>query len=259
MADGQGKLITVTNEPAGQVATLDLSKPDGLMAALLQSAPDSDPQKLDQLATIYERLQAGTARQTFARAMAQMQPKLPAVHKGGENTHLKSSYARLEDIQNAVRPLMAEHGFSVRWSSETRDGEIYVTCTVTHEDGHSERDTMPLPIVKQNGTNELQQRAIAMSYGKRYTLCNVLGIQLGGEDIDGATPLSGESLSDEQVKELRDMLAKLKREEETFLTFMASKGIVVASTLEAVPVESFSSMQATLAGLAMKVGNTNGQ
>lgn len=254
--------ITETHEaprPGVQSQTLDLSKPDGLMAALLQSAPNSDPQKLDQLATIYERLQAGTARQAFARAMAEMQPKLPAINKGGDNLHLKTKYARLEDIQSAIRPLMSEHGFSARWSSQTLDGEIHVTCTVTHADGHSESDTMPLPIVKQNGTNELQQRGIAMSYGKRYTLCNVLGIQLGGEDNDGTDPLSGDTLSPDQVKTIRDLLAIVSRDEDKFLAFMQSKGVIVATALEDVPVESFNAMQATLAGLAKKAGDANGQ
>lgn len=225
------------NEPVA-IHAPDLSKPDGLMAALLQSAPNSDPQKLDQLATIYERLQAGTARTAFARAMSQMQPKLPAVIKSGKNTHLSTLYAKLEDIQSAVRPLMAEHGFSVRWSSETIGNEIHVTCIVTHEEGHSESDTMPLPVIEQKGTNPLQQRGIAMSYGKRYTLCNVLGIQLGGEDNDGGKPMSGDTLTDDQMRTIREKLATLGRSEDTFLMWAGQQGIG-ATELDGIAIENF--------------------
>lgn len=190
MADTATELVEAPqNEVAVQGGqTFDLASPEGLMGALLSAAPGTDTDKLDALASIYERMEKGRAKQAFARAMAEMQPKLPAVGKGGQNKHLNSNYARLEDIQAAVRPLLSEHGFSYRWICETGQHEINVTCIVTHREGHSESDSLPLPIIDQKGTNRLQQHGVTVSYGKRYTLCNVLGIQLGGEDTDGELP-----------------------------------------------------------------------
>lgn len=189
MADTAEVIEVPQNEVAVQEGqTFDLASPEGLMGALLSAAPGTDTDKLDALAGIYERMEKGRAKQAFARAMAEMQPKLPAVGKGGQNKHLNSNYARLEDIQAAVRPLLSEHGFSYRWICETGEHEINVTCIVTHREGHSESDSLPLPVIDQKGTNRLQQHGVTVSYGKRYTLCNVLGVQLGGEDTDGELP-----------------------------------------------------------------------
>lgn len=238
----QAELVPVADQGEvavqGEGAALDLSRPEGLMAALLQASPNADTAKLDALAAIYERMQDSAAKQAYSRAMAMMQPKLPAVVKGGHNTHLKSTYSRLEDIQQAIRPLLSEHGFAYSWTSETRDGQIWVTCIVRHQEGHSESDTIPLPIVEQKGTNALQQRGIAMSYGKRYTLCNILGIQLGGEDNDGQTNLSGDTLTGHQVKAIRDKLETLGRGEDMFLQWAGQNGLG-ATELEAIAIENF--------------------
>ena len=259
MAEAELVKVEDKSEVAAQSesAALDLSRPEGLMAALLQASPNADTEKLDALAAIYERMQDSAAKQAYSRAMAAMQPKLPAVVKGGQNKHLGSNYSRLEDIQQAIRPLLSEHGFAYSWTSETRDGEIWVTCTVRHEQGHSESDTMPLPIVEQKGTNALQQRGIAMSYGKRYTLCNILGIQLGGEDNDGQVHLSGDTLSGQQVKTIRTKLEELGRTEDMFLQWAGQNGLG-ATELEAIAIESFDRLNGQLDHWLKVSGASNG-
>lgn len=216
--------------------------------------PSIDIERLRAVIEMETASQGREAEKAFNAAFAAMQPELPAVTKGGENKHLSSTYARLEDIQAAVKPMLAKHGFSVRWSSETIDGQIYVKCHLSHAAGHSIKDTLPLPVIEQKGTNALQQRGIAMSYGKRYTLCNVLGIQLGGEDNDGQVDLSGDVLTPDQVKTIRTLLAKMDRKEEAFLAYMGRNGVTVASELESVPIESFEKMQQVLAQWAKKIG-----
>lgn len=258
MADGNVALI---EEDAAPVVVNDDRASYGELTFAQRVAldPSIDVERLEKIIDMERNSERYAAEKAFARAMSQMQPKLPAVDKTGENLHLKSKYAKLEDIQSAVRPLLSEHGFAVRWTSETIDGKICVTCIITHKDGHSERDTLPLPVLTQNGTNALQQHGVTMTYGKRYTLCNVLGIQLGGEDSDGAPQLSGETLTEFQVTGLRDMLKKLDREEEGFLSFMSKRGVIVASALDDVPAESFNALQATLAGFAKKQGAENAE
>jgi hypothetical protein len=216
--------------------------------------PSIDIERLKAVIEMEEASQDRAAEKAFNAAFAAMQPELPAVTKSGENLHLKSSYSKLEDIQAAVRPILQKHGFSYRWSNETIDGQIHVTCHLAHEGGHSISDTLPLPVIEQKGTNALQQRGITMSYGKRYTFCNVTGIQLGGEYTDGATPLSGDTLKPDQVKTIQFLLKKLDRKEEAFLQWMGSTGVIVATELENVPVESFEEMQNALAQLAAKQG-----
>jgi len=208
--------------------------------------PSIDVARLEKIIQMERDSDRYKAEQAFSRAMAEMQPKLPAVDRSGDNTHLKSKYAKLEDIQSAVRPLLAEHGFSVRWTSETIDGKIHVTCIVTHKDGHSERDTLPLPVMTDNkGVNILQQHGITMSYGKRYTLCNVLGIQVGGEDSDGVMKLTGDGMTPQQVEHLNKLLAELGGTEEVFLQWAATRGFE-ADKIEALPFEAYDLCQRQL-------------
>lgn len=241
--------VTSPQTPATQFDTEGLT-----FAQRVALDPSIDIERLKAVIEMETASQDREAEKAFNAAFAAMQPELPAVTKGGENKHLSSTYARLEDIQAAVKPMLAKHGFSVRWSSETIDGQIYVTCHLSHAAGHSIKDTLPLPVIEQKGTNALQQRGIAMSYGKRYTLCNVLGIQLGGEDNDGQVDLSGDVLTPDQVKTIRELLKKMDRKEEAFLAYMGRNGVTVASELESVPVESFEKMQQVLAQWAQKMG-----
>jgi len=192
-------------------------------------------------------------RREYEAAFAEMQPKLPAVAKAGEG-HQNARYAKLEDIQAAVRPVLGEHGFSVRFKVEDLESAIAVSCILSHRNGHSDADTIRLPLDTSGSKNNVQARGSTVAYGKRYTLCNILGIQTGGEDNDGQTELSGDVLTPDNVKTIRTLLTKLDRKEEAFLTYMGKNGVTVASELENVPVESFGKMQETLAQWAQKLG-----
>jgi len=201
--------------------------------------PTIDVNRLEKIIAMERDSDRYKAEQEYSRAMAAMQPKLPAVEKTGQNLHLKSSYAKLEDIQAAVRPLLSEYGFSVRWTTETIDGNIHVTCICTHREGHSERDTLPLPVMTDaKGTNILQQHGVTVSYGKRYTLCNVLGIQLGGEDRDGIKELSGSVLTEQQVARITSLLKELGTDESVLLAWAGKKGFQ-ATEMANLPFESF--------------------
>lgn len=241
MADGNVAIIE--EETTLPVQRMDYDLEDLTFAQRVALDPTIDVERLEKIIEMERNSERYAAEKSFSLAMAEMQPKLPAVEKTGDNKHLKSKYAKLEDIQKAVKPLLAEHGFAVRWTSETIDARIHVTCIITHRDGHSERDTLPLPVLTQNGTNALQQHGVTMSYGKRYTLCNVLGIQLGGEDSDGElTPLTGKTLLPEQVAYVRDGMKTLGQNDDAILMWASQKGFG-ATELENVPIEAYPQMK----------------
>lgn len=208
---------------------------------------------IEQLRLMARDERAEESRREFEAAFAEMQPSLPAVSKDGEG-HQNAKYAKLEDVQAAARGVLAEHGFSVRFKVEDAENALCVTCILSHRNGHSDKDTIRLPLDTSGSKNAVQARGSTVAYGKRYTLCNILGIQTGGDDNDGGKSLSGETLTADQVKTLRHILKALDRKEEAFLRFMSSQNVVVASDLESVPVESFNPMRNTLAGFAQKQG-----
>lgn len=242
----EGNQITTVEKAEGAVA-VQYDVEHLTFAQRVALDPSIDVDRLEKIIQMERDSDRYKAEQAYSRAMAEMQPKLPAVEKTGQNLHLKSNYAKLEDIQSAIRPLLAEYGFSVRWTTETIDGKIHVTCICTHREGHSERDTLPLPVMTDaRGTNILQQHGVTVSYGKRYTLCNVLGIQLGGDDQDGIQALSGSTLSEQQVARIRAMLKEISGSEEVLVQWANKKGFQ-STELEGLPFESFDVIEKQLA------------
>lgn len=262
MADGQTELIPAdTSEVAVQGGSLPAQRMDYDLEALTFAQrvaldPSVDIERLSKIIEMENASQDREARKVFEAAFAKMQPDLPAVAKIGEG-HQSAKYARLEDIQAAVRPALKEHGFSTRFKVADHETGMSITCILSHACGHSDSDTILLPYETSGSKNNVQARGSTVAYGKRYTLCNILGIQTGGEDTDGGKPLSGEALTGEQVAEIRARLKELDRKEEVFLQFMASKGVTVASELSAVPIESFETMKLTLDGMVKKKAATN--
>jgi len=202
--------------------------------------PSIDIERLKAVIDMENAAQDREANKQFEAAFAAMQPDLPAVEKAGQGQN-NSEFAKLEAIQAAARSILQKHGFSYRFKQQDKDSAITLRCTLSHKSGGSDFDEMTLPYDVGGQKNAVQARGSTVSYGKRYTLCNVLGIQLGGEDIDGQIGRSGETLTADQVKQVRDALAKLGQDDETILTWAGQRGFG-ATELENVPAEAFETM-----------------
>jgi hypothetical protein len=202
--------------------------------------PSIDIERLKAVIEMENAAQDREANKQFEAAFAAMQPDLPAVEKAGQGQN-NSEFAKLEAIQAAARPILQKHGFSYRFKQQDKDGAITLRCTLSHMSGGSDFDEMTLPYDVGGQKNAVQARGSTVSYGKRYTLCNVLGIQLGGEDNDGQIGRSGETLTADQVKQVRDQLAKLGQKDDAILTWAGTRGFG-ATELENVPAEAFDTM-----------------
>lgn len=235
-----------------------------IMSLIERAARDDsvDIDKMERLFEMHERMTARQSMEGFHDALAKMQEELPEITKRGqtrdkEGNHMYS-YAKWEDINREIKPVLTKYGFGLSFRIEPDQSGIKITAILSRS-GHTE-ETSIIQSLDMGGAkmNPNQARGAATSYGKRYTagaLLNLISYEEG--DTDGVTPLSGESLSNDQVKLIRGMLASMNKKEETFLQFMSSKGVRIASDLESVPVESFTAMRDTLAGFAKKLGDAN--
>lgn len=157
------------------------------------SDPGTDADKMERLLAMYERITAQQARATFNASLAGLQPKLPVIdERGGIKNNsgvVQSTYARWEDINDAIRPLLAEHGFALSFrTGVAQDGKITVTGVLSHRDGHSEETTITLPHDSSGNKNAVQAVGSSTSYGKRYTAISLLNITSrapGDQDDDG--------------------------------------------------------------------------
>ncbi len=115
------------------------------MIARITSSPDFNAAKMDvveRLVALKERTDAQARENSYAAAMADLQAELPQIDKHGKiivQGSLRSTYARIEDIDAQVRPYLAKHGFSFSWNTEAAPtpGEIRYNGTVTHRAGYS--------------------------------------------------------------------------------------------------------------------------
>ena len=187
-----------------------------IMAVIDRAArdPSVDVGKMERLVELYERLSARQAKAAYTSALAAMQPTLPVIiERGGikdRGGNIQSTYALWEDINDAIKPILAEHGFALSFRTGRDDGQIIVTGVLSHRDGHSEETTMHLPVDTSGSKNAVQAVGSSTSYGKRYTAQALLNLTSRGEDDDGKAAGANGAISDEQVQTIFDLIKKTK-------------------------------------------------
>lgn len=171
--------------------------------------PNVDIDKLERLLEMQERVIARTARAAYYDALAELQPKLPVIaEKGGikdRNGNIQSTYALWEDVNEAIRPILAEHGFSLTFKVSRASDQISTIGILAHREGHSEQTELSLPTDTSGSKNAVQAVGSSTSYGKRYTAFALLNITSTGEDDDGNKAGRAEPIDNVRHKLLNDL------------------------------------------------------
>jgi hypothetical protein len=184
--------------------------------------PNVDITKMERLMEMHERMQANRAKAAYASALAEMQPRLPIIEENGKivvkdkvtkEVIQSTSYALWEDINEAIKPILAEHGFAITFRNGLApDGKVMVTAILSHREGHQEETTMVLPHDSTGSKNAVQAVGSSTQYGKRYTASALLNITSRGEDDDAQA--TGEPPIKEPVSAPAKSSASLKRKDE---------------------------------------------
>lgn len=218
-----------TIEPAGAaVEPAKLSPaPAGGESAILSIIeraardPNVDIDKMERLMAMQERAIAQRAQAAFAAAFADMQPELPSIAERGKG-HGTVTYALWEDINDAIKPVLAKHGFGLRFEVGRSCDRLTVTGVLMHRDGHSERTMMELPADTSGSKNAVQAVGSSTSYGKRYVASALLNLTSRlKEDRDDDARASGGPvcINDEQAEKLRTRLTENGGDIDRFLRF----------------------------------------
>lgn len=177
----------------------DVAAPQSETVALLNviermvKDPSVDVMKVEKLFDLQERIITRNAEAAYNQALATMQPLLPEVEQKGMNDHTHKSYAKWEDIHEAIAAILSQHGFALTFRTAEANNKVTVTAILRHRDGHKDETSLSLPADIGAGRNAVQAIGSSLSYGKRYTACAILNIRSRGEDDDGkaATKKSG--------------------------------------------------------------------
>lgn len=198
--------------------------------------PRCDLDKLERLIALQTVMEQKSALEAFNAAFAEMQCEMPSVEKRTENTHTKRMYADLDDINHAVRPVMAKFGFGVSFKVVTQDGGVRITGMLMHKAGHREETTMVLPLDTGAGRSAVQAFGSTTTYGKRYVMCALLNITSGDEnDNDGYPEKQDPLITPAQARQVQALLDKCsQRVHENFEKMYGDPGQIPKSAFDGV-------------------------
>jgi len=196
-----------------------------------------DADKLDKLLAMYERIMARNAEMAFNKDFAEMQSELPVIQENGEiviREVVQSRYAKFEDINDIVKPILKAHGFAITFKTKTVADGITVTAILMHKDGHREDTEMTLHADTSGNKNAVQGVGSSVSYAKRYGLIALLNITTRGEDDDGQAG-GAQLVSESQAADLQALIEETKANKANFLAYMSNKAKRKIEKLDQIP------------------------
>jgi ERF superfamily len=195
------KEVAVIAPPQSSVDTF-------ISQALAANAP---VETLERLFALHRDVQAERARAAFTNSLAEFQENCPIIKKtkkvmNKDGQTVRYVYAPIDAIVEQIKKPLAVAGFSYTFTVKNTEDLITATAKVTHKLGHFETSTFSIPVDKEGYMTAPQKIASALTFAKRYALCNALGISTGDEDTD-ATDVGKEP----DVKSLKSKVIFLLR------------------------------------------------
>lgn len=189
------------DEPANAVAIVEGERQsNNFLAAILAAAtdPNTDATKVETMANLAVKLQDRERETEFNRALVAAQLEMPVLTRDGiikipanreKNTpeRIQGRFAKWEDIDRVVRPILARHHLALRFEvGNVEQSAVTVRPILTHANGYTERgEAMKLPADGSGSKNATQAVGSSVAYGKRYSACAMLNIVTEGVDDDG--------------------------------------------------------------------------
>lgn len=207
---------TLLDEPqAGQMVALPAGESRSPLAMLAnQLERGVDPAKLGELIALVNGERARVAEADYAIAMNAAQSLMPCIVRDKVNPFLKTRYACLETVNSQVKPVAAQHGFSLSFGdSESPKGPDWtrVVCDVSHVGGHTRRYHLDCPLDgagMKGGANKSGMQAIGstLTYARRYLTLLIFNITVADEDLDGQAAESLDCITEADALEIEDLI-----------------------------------------------------
>ena len=119
--------------------------------------------------------------ETLSDALSAAQKEFTPAFKDGSNPHFKSKFSSINELTEATRPGLTNHGLAFTQYTDIRDG---VHVLVSELRFKHEKITSMSPIILDKPSDS-QQLGKAISYISRYVMRSMLGIIATDEDDDG--------------------------------------------------------------------------
>jgi hypothetical protein len=178
VSDPKHAIATVT---PGRVIEREHMSP--VVAAILAHG-NPDPAAMRELLAVQREWEAMEAKKSFARALVALKRDLPhvlardkRVDYGSGASRVRYQHVTLAVAVDAVIDHLNAHGFTHSWVPRTvSERLVEVTCTLTHQDGHTESTAISAPPDTKGNKGPAQAIASTITLLQRYTLLALLGI-----------------------------------------------------------------------------------
>lgn len=197
----------IVKHESGDIAVSDM------LSTIIKAVanPALDVVKMQALLDMHKQIVSDQRKIAFASAMSRLQAVLPQIGKFGQAKN--SKFAKLEDIDVVIRPLLANEGFSFSFDEESHtDKTVTFVAVLSHGAGHSEskRLTVPIDAAAKNREGHairpaIQDSGSTVSYARRYLIKMHLNIIEKNEDNNGDN-LS--AITTEEVRNIETLLGK---------------------------------------------------
>jgi len=168
---------------------------------------------IERLVALAEREADRNAAREFMDAMAAFQAECPPIRKTSEaeivtksGARFAYSYAELDEIARTIRPLLHKHGLMYAWDSALEQGGMRVTCSVAHVGGHRVSASFTAPLDPEARMSAPQRSAASLTYGRRQSLIQALGLTTTDPDTDAAR--ENEKITPDEVLVIEALLEK---------------------------------------------------
>lgn len=199
--------------------------PDRMLEIALEKGAGLE--QLEKLMELKERHDANEARKAYVAAMAAFKADPPEVVKDKAVAYSGTAYthASLAAVVDAVSQALSRHGLSHRWDVQ-QNGTITVTCTMTHQLGHSESVSMSGPADDSGRKNAIQQIASTVTYLQRYTLMSITGLAAKDMMDDDGRAAGTALITTEQAAEIKGLLQETGADVKKFLAWLGGAASV---------------------------------
>lgn len=218
--------VKVVDKRFKESEIMPASQTDLVMTAIQKGF---QPEFIEKMMALQERFEANEARRAYVSAMARFKASPLKIEKdkkvefqaGGRTT--KYSHADLATASEKINKALSNEGLSSGWKTDQQNGNITVTCTITHELGHSENTSLTAGPDTSGSKNAIQAIGSTIAYLERYTLLALTGLAAHGMDDDAQGEV--EYITKDMQTEIHDLIKSTKANKAKVLEYLKAESV----------------------------------
>lgn len=220
LAKRRSDAVASTQENATEIDSL-------IRLALERDVP---VEKLERLVALKERVADKAAAAEFNFALSMFQEICPQISKKStaeittkSGIKYRYKYADLDHMARTIAEPLKKCGLSYTWDSMVKDTLLTCICTLRHLNGHTSSASFSAPIDMHAKMTDQQKYAVALSYARRQSMVQVLGLTTCEPDTDGGETV--QTITDKQAADLKALMQEVKADIPRFLKYMEVKEV----------------------------------